>query len=74
MLFPSLKTYYLANVQPALEGKHNKALSHLNISLKILKNQAKLRIPTFLEIERYKVSLKRDKRDADKKTLLIDID
>lgn len=69
-----IKCYYLSNLADALEGRNKRALDHLNISLKVLKNYYKIESPTFAELEQKKVILPRDKADIGKKTLLIDID
>ena len=58
----------------ALEGKDKRALDHLNISLKVLRNYYKIESPTFADLEQRKVNLIRDKSDIGKKTLLVDID
>lgn len=72
--YPKIKTYYLNNFGAALEGKNRRALDHLNVSLKVLKNYYKIESPTFAELEQRKVNLPKDKADIGKKTLLIDID
>ncbi len=57
-----------------LEGLNSRALEHLHISLKVLRNYFKIESPSFCDIEERKVNLIRDKTDKCKKTLIIDID
>lgn len=71
---PRLRTYYLAHLAPALEGSNQRALEHLMVSLKVLRNYYKIESPSFAEIEERKVNLPRSKADAGKKTLIVDID
>ena len=37
-----IKNYYLSHLIPALEGRDKRALDHLNISLKVLRNYYKI--------------------------------
>ena len=69
-----LKGYYLGNLAQALDGRNKRALDHLNISLKVLKNYFKIESPTYPELEQRRVVLPRDKAEIEKKTLLVDID
>ena len=71
---PKIKHYYLSQLAAALQGNNKRALEHLSVSHKILKNYHKIESPTFGDIEEKKVNLSRSKGDIGKKTLLIDID
>lgn len=72
--YPRLKTYYLAHLAAAIEGKNQRALDHLIVSLKVLRNYYKIESPSFAEIEERKVNLPRARTDMGKKTLILDID
>jgi CTD small phosphatase-like protein 2 len=69
-----LKTYYLSHLAQALEGKDHRALDHLIVSHKVLRNYYKIESTSFSDIEEKKVNLPRAKADLNKKTLILDID
>lgn len=48
--YPKLKTYYLTHLAAAIEGKNQRALDHLIVSLKVLRNYYKIESPSFTEI------------------------
>jgi hypothetical protein len=72
--YPKIKTYYLNRLIEALEGKNQRALEHMIVSHKVLRNYYRIESPTFAEIEERKVNLPRSKSDQNKKTLILDID